>query len=95
MGKVDTSFRKAVEGLKIEDLIYIKKLGEGQFGEVYLVFSPKTKVFYALKAISREKIAKFNLERHTLQEKAVLELINFPLIIQLHRTFQDKSCIYF
>lgn len=95
MGKIDTSFRNQVAGLSLKELVYIKKLGEGQFGEVYLTFCQKTKDFYALKAISREKIAKFSLERHTLQEKLVLELINFPLIIKLYRTFADSRCIYF
>jgi cGMP-dependent protein kinase len=95
MGQLDTVFRKTVEGMKLQDLIHIKKLGEGQFGEVFLCYSKKTNTYYALKCISREKIAKFNLERHTIQEKGVLEMINFPLIIKLYRTFQDKSCIYF
>jgi len=35
MGQIDTEFRNEVEGMSLKDLIYIKKLGEGQFGHVY------------------------------------------------------------
>jgi cGMP-dependent protein kinase len=59
MGQIDTVFRKTVEGMKLQDLIHIKKLGEGQFGEVFLCYSKKTNTYYALKCISREKIAQF------------------------------------
>lgn len=50
--------------IKIEDLIFIKKLGAGQFGSVYLVKHKDKKNFYALKTIAKFQILDQNLERH-------------------------------
>merc|ERR1712159_794520 len=54
-----------------------------------------TQEYYALKAISKGQIIEQNLEKHTVQEKAVLQLVNFPLIIKMYRTFQDNDFVYF
>ena len=46
-----------VEGLEHEpkktDFEYIKELGEGSYGQVYLVSHKKTKAIYALKIIDK------------------------------------------
>lgn len=62
----DNRFRDGVADLKLEDLYYIKKLGEGQFGHVYLVQSRHDGKLYALKAVSKAQISEQNLEKHTL-----------------------------
>ena len=49
----DDKFRDAVANLSIEDLVHIKKLGEGQFGHVYLVRAKDHPKLYALKAVSK------------------------------------------
>lgn len=95
LGKLDIGFRKSAQELELKDLIYIKRLGEGQFGEVFCVYSKITNEFYALKVISREKITQFNIETHLKQEKNVQEILNFPLIIKLYKTLQDDYNIYF
>jgi cGMP-dependent protein kinase len=59
-------FRNTVENLVLSDLIYIKKLGEGQFGHVFLVKGKTTNEFYALKAISKSQIVEQSLEKHTM-----------------------------
>ena len=88
-------FRKQVQDLTLNDLLYIKKLGEGQFGHVFLVKSATNGQLYALKAINRNQITELTLERHTLQEKEVLEQINFNFIMKMHRTFKDPHFVYF
>jgi cGMP-dependent protein kinase len=62
----DNRFRDEVANLKIEELYYIKKLGEGQFGHVFLVQSKSDGALYALKAVSKAQISEQNLEKHTL-----------------------------
>lgn len=88
--------------MPLHDLIYIKKLGEGQFGHVYLVKGRETKEYYALKAMSKTQIVAETLEKHTLvdqsllqQEKGVLQLVNFPFIMKMYRTYKDENFIYF
>ena len=88
-------FRKKVEKMALKDLVFIKKLGEGQFGHVFLVKDTQGGEIFALKAISRHQIMEQSLERHTLQEKEVLEQVNFPFIMKMHRTFKDADFVYF
>lgn len=66
MGIDDDKFRDAVANLKIDELVHIKKLGEGQFGHVYLVRAMDNPKLYALKAVSKAQIIEQNLEKHTL-----------------------------
>lgn len=42
------------KNIKISDILVSKKLGEGQFGNVFLVTDKNKDNFYALKAISKE-----------------------------------------
>ena len=48
-----------------------------------------------MKKISKAIIIESNLEQHILKEKEVLEITNFPFIMQLEKTFQDDVSIYF
>ncbi|CAD8067231.1 unnamed protein product [Paramecium primaurelia] len=80
---------------KLDELISIKKLGQGQFGNVYLVHNKIDKKNYALKCISKAQIIEQNLEKHLAQEKQTLQTANFPLIMHFVKSFQDKNYIYF
>ena len=106
MGIIDDSFRDKVKDLTLKDLIFIRKLGEGQFGHVYLV-SDKTKDgLYALKAISKYQIIEQNLEKHTrvrlipyktkIARKNCIVDVQFP---SSHKDVQDlprrKFCILY
>jgi cGMP-dependent protein kinase len=63
---------------------------------VYLVKHKADKdATYALKSISKASIIEQNLEKHILQEKAVLELVHFPFIMEFVRTFKDDISVYF
>lgn len=51
--------------VNLEELIYLKDLGEGQFGDVCLVTTTKdTSKFYALKSITRAKIVEHNIDQN-------------------------------
>ena len=87
---MQNDFRQEVMNVKLDNLIYLKDLGEGQFGDVCLVTTTQdNNKFYALKSISRAKIAEHNIDNNLVSEKKVLELVNFPLIIKLYNTYKD------
>lgn len=50
---------------------------------------------YALKTISKAKIVEHNIDQNLIQEKEVLKLINFPLIIKLYNTYKDQYAAHF
>ena len=73
-----------------------KKLGQGQFGSVFLVKSKKfNKNLYAIKAVPNSLIKELNLEKHMEQERIVLQMMNFPLIINFVNELKDEFNTYF
>ncbi|CAK90363.1 unnamed protein product (macronuclear) [Paramecium tetraurelia] len=87
--------KKDYSNLTLDKLICIKKLGQGQFGNVYLVRTSQEDKMYALKCISKAQIVEQHLERHLAQEKQVLQTINFPFLMQFYKSMKDQNYIYF
>ena len=50
----------------LSNLIFLKKVGEGQFGSVYVVKDKTTSKIYALKAISISQVNDDGLEKHII-----------------------------
>ncbi|CAK55705.1 unnamed protein product (macronuclear) [Paramecium tetraurelia] len=93
--KEDGQKQDMYKHFELDQLISVKKLGQGQFGNVYLVYNKLDKKTYALKCISKAQIIEQNLEKHLAQEKIALETVNFPLIMHFARSFKDNIYIYF
>ena len=77
-----------IKNLKLKDLTIKFKLGEGEFGKVFCV-EDKFKKIYALKCISKKKTIESSMENFIINEKKLLEEINFPFINKLYNTFHD------
>lgn len=52
--------------ITLENLVFIKKVGEGQFGQVFLVKDKDDPQVYALKAVSKQQIFNENLTQYVL-----------------------------
>jgi cGMP-dependent protein kinase len=79
----------------MSELVFIKTLAYGQFGPVYLVKAKYDNMLYALKSFNKAQISEQSLEKYILQEKTVLEIVNFPFIISYSRAFKDSYDVYF
>ncbi|CAD8053971.1 unnamed protein product [Paramecium primaurelia] len=98
MKKAHDRFIKKEEGQKqdvfkhfqLDQLIYVKKLGLGQFGNVYLVHNKMDKKIYALKCISKAQIIEQNLEKHLAQEKISLRKCQFSINSAFCQKFQRQ-----
>ena len=66
----------------LSDLIYERKLGEGQFGKVYLVRDRKNDERYALKCIKKKEVISLNMEEFVLAEKNILADLDHPFIVK-------------
>lgn len=82
----------AQEIRSLDDLIYFKYIGKGEFSSVHLVKFKND--LYSLKAISKKTIAEKGIEKHIQNEKAVLTVVSHPFIMKYYRSFEDNKFIY-
>ena len=91
--------RSAVEGLEHEpkksDFNFIKELGIGSFGTVYLVSHKKTKAKYALKAIDKRVPENLEEKESFNREVEIMYKLNHPNIVKLYGHFEDEQFCYF
>ena len=69
-------------------------IGRGGFGKVWKVIEKKTKLFYAIKEMSKVKILDKKSERSVLFERQVLSRIRNCFIVNLIYSFQDSENLY-
>lgn len=81
--------------IELKDLVYIKNLGAGNFGNVYLVKSQKNKNLYAIKSISKAQIDQEQLHPNLDMERKILLQIDHPFIMKMVKTLKDSKNIYF
>ncbi|TMS36438.1 hypothetical protein L596_003600 [Steinernema carpocapsae] len=76
---------------------YLKVVGKGSFGQVYLVRSKfGERKIYAMKVLGKDHIKKRNEVQHVMAERNVLiSNINHPFLVSLHFSFQNKDKLYF
>lgn len=79
---------------RLTDFIIHQTLGTGSFGRVHLVRSKHNLRFYAIKVLSKAKIVRTKQVEHTNDEKALLEAVQHPFIVNLWGAFQDSSNLY-
>ena len=91
--------KSSVEGLEHEanksDFNFIKELGIGSFGTVYLVQHKKTKAKYALKAIDKTIPENFAEKEIFNREVEIMYKLNHPNIVKLYGHFEDEQYCYF
>ncbi|BFY99848.1 hypothetical protein BsWGS_02892 [Bradybaena similaris] len=79
----------------LDDFDRIKTLGTGSFGRVMLVqHKGDDKGYYAMKILDKQKVVKLKQVEHTLNEKKILQSINFPFLVKLEYSFKDNSNLY-
>jgi len=83
-----------IETISLSCFKFYKKIGEGAFGEVYLVRKGTIEKLYALKAIRKERVFGTSLYRYIQTEKDILSLINHPFIVKLRYAFQTETHLF-
>ena len=91
--------RSAAEGLEHEaqksDFEFIKELGVGSFGQVYLVKHKKTKAIYAIKSIDKMDDQNLEEKANFSREVEIMYKLNHPNIVKLYGHFEDSHYCYF
>jgi len=78
----------------LDDYTRIKTLGTGSFGRVMLVQNKQTKEYHAMKILDKQKVVKLKQVEHTLNEKRILQAVDFPFLVKLDSHFKDNSYLY-
>ena len=69
-------------------------MGNGAFGQVYLVQYKKNQKYYALKVLNKKKLILKKHLKYAVGEANILKKVNSPFIIKLYFAFQTPSNIY-
>lgn len=73
----------------------IKKIGDGQFGPVYLIRAMVNSQNYVIRSYSKQMVVTHNVEKHLEQERQVMEEVNSAFIVQYHRAYSDGQDVHF
>ncbi|CAI2736393.1 unnamed protein product [Schistosoma spindalis] len=78
----------------LDEFKQLRTLGTGSFGRVMLVQHKKTSNFFALKILDKAKIIKLKQVQHTLNEKRILQAVDFPFLIRLEYSFKNEVYLF-
>ncbi|XP_065834433.1 cAMP-dependent protein kinase catalytic subunit alpha-like [Oscarella lobularis] len=90
----DTKWHSPAQRASLEDFDRIKTLGTGSFGRVMLVRHKANGQFYAMKILDKLKVMKLKQVEHTMNEKRILQAIEFPFLVHMEASFKDNSYLY-
>jgi protein-serine/threonine kinase len=84
--------RRCEVGLKDFDIL--QPLGEGTFGEVYLVRYKPTSKLYAMKVLNKKQFLKRNFMHYAETERNILYNARHPFIVSLDFAFQTADKLF-
>lgn len=79
---------------RLEDYDRIQAIGNGAYGEVYLVRDKSTLTYYAMKVVEKNIVVEKKQVEQIILEKRILQSIEHPFIISLEAAFKDNIYLY-
>ena len=80
--------------MQIEDLVLIKSIGKGAFGEVFLTTKRGTQQQFATKKVQKSVALDEKVKKYFNNEIYILKNVNHPNIIKLHEIKQTLNNFY-
>mmetsp|Transcript_22272 Transcript_22272/g.63288 ORF Transcript_22272/g.63288 Transcript_22272/m.63288 type:complete len:330 (+) Transcript_22272:102-1091(+) len=93
-GAADPLALPAGKPVSYADFTVGKTLGTGAFGRVKFVTHKGNSNFYALKTLKKAEIMKMKQVDHIVSEKAILQSLSHPFIVNMYAAFHDQRYIY-
>ena len=86
--------RKNVTKVKMEDFSFIRLIGLGTYGKVFVATKKSNNKLYAVKILNKKQICIMKLKKSIKTERILLEKLNHPFIMKLEYAFQSKKSLY-
>ncbi|SCU98062.1 LADA_0H10330g1_1 [Lachancea dasiensis] len=80
--------------LSLDDFEVGKKLGKGKFGKVYCVKHKRTGFICALKAMKKNEIVQYNVQKQFRREVEIQAALKHPNLTRLYGYFHDEKRVY-
>ncbi|KAA0199388.1 Serine/threonine-protein kinase Sgk1-B [Fasciolopsis buskii] len=82
--------------VRVEDFKFLKTIGRGQFGKVFLAKSNETNEAFAIKVLDKSRLRKPKELDHVMSERNVLvKVLKHPFLCSLRFCFQTMNKLYF
>lgn len=82
------------KSIRFKDLVKVRILGVGTFGQVWLVNHKKMGIPYALKQLNKREIMGHRQIEGVMREKNIMASLEHPFVIRLVSTYQDEQTLY-
>eukprot|EP00347_Sterkiella_histriomuscorum_P012596 403367961 len=92
-----TSIRSRIEPRQLvskNDFTFLKVIGRGSFGKVFLVKKKMSGEIFAMKVLRKNDVLKRNQIEHTKSERQILQQITSPFLVNMHYAFQTEEKLY-
>jgi serine/threonine protein kinase len=83
----DLSAEPKTESVGIDEFEIFGMIGEGSYGKVYLAQKKKGGKFYAVKAISKQKVTIDKKQHEIFRERQALIMLDHPNIVKMYWSF--------
>eukprot|EP01016_Furgasonia_blochmanni_P048107 TRINITY_DN712_c0_g1_i4.p1 TRINITY_DN712_c0_g1~~TRINITY_DN712_c0_g1_i4.p1 ORF type:complete len:564 (+),score=81.63 TRINITY_DN712_c0_g1_i4:62-1693(+) len=88
-------FNAGHESVTLDDFIFVKVLGRGAHGKVFLAESRATGKLYAIKGIAKNQIRENDHVEYVKTERFILERADHPFLVKLEYAFQNQTALFF
>lgn len=81
--------------VKLEDFQFLRLIGVGSYGKIYVATKKNSSKLYAIKILNKKNTYNQIEKQNIKTERTVLAKLNHPFIMKLYYAFQTKSNLYF
>ena len=80
--------------VKLEDFSFIRLIGLGTYGKVYVATKKSNNKLYAVKVLNKSQISNNIQKKNIKTERTLLEILDYPFVMKLNYAFQTKKSLY-
>ena len=93
-GSFSTQISLKNTDISLSNFTFLKLLGSGASGRIFLVQKKSSSNYYAMKAMKKQEISKKNHQEYAFNELKILQKNDCPYICSLRYSFQTEDFLY-